>query len=172
MSNPIRVLIVDDHPLMRQAIRTAIIVEPDLQIAGEASNGQEAIERARALQPDVTIMDLLMPGKDGLQAITEIRAENPDARIIVLTSLSEEEPVVAAINAGAQGYLLKDVQRDDLLRAIREVAQGNTFLPPAIARKLIDGIQQSKAKTQTTPVEPLTERERAVLKLIGQGASN
>lgn len=172
MSNPIRVLIVDDHPLMRQAIRTAIIVEPDLQIAGEASNGQEAIERARALQPDVTIMDLLMPGKDGLQAIAEIRAENPDARIIVLTSLSEEEPVVAAINAGAQGYLLKDIQRDDLLRAIREVAQGNTFLPPAIARKLIDGIQQSKAKTLTAPVEPLTERERAVLKLIGQGASN
>jgi NarL family two-component system response regulator LiaR len=169
MSNPIRVLIVDDHPLMRQALRTAIDVEPDMHVVGEASNGQEAVEGARQWQPDVTIMDLLMPGKDGLQAIAEIRAENPQARILALTSSTDEDKIAAALDAGAQGYLLKDTQREQLLQAIREVYQGNAFLPPTVARKFLNHLRR---REPSLVVEPLTARELDVLKLIGTGASN
>ncbi len=166
----LQVLVVDDHPLMRQAICTAIESEGDMQVAGEASNGNDAVAQARALRPDVIVMDLLMPAKDGLQAMAEIRAANPDARILALTSSTDQDLVVAAVQAGALGYLTKDTPRAQLLQAIREVQSGNGFLPPAIARKLIDRVHAEHVPSG--PAEPLTEREQQVLELVGQGASN
>jgi len=165
----IRVLVVDDHPLMRQAICTAITIESDIEVVGEARNGAEAVTQALALRPDVIVMDLLMPVKDGIQAIAEIRAANPDARILALTSSLDPDRIVATLEAGAQGYLFKDTQRDELLRAIRDVSQGLAFLPPPVASKLIARMRQPEA---TDGLAALTPREREVLRLIGNGLSN
>ncbi len=168
----LRVLVVDDHPLMREALRMAIEDEPDMQIVGEATNGVEAVQQALALNPDVTVMDLFLPKKSGLEAIAEISTANPHTRILVLTSSADENMVHAAIQAGVLGYLLKDSKRLELLRAIREVGQGNSYLSPDVAVKLANGVRR-RGKPNTPPlVEPLTEREQEVLKLVGQGASN
>ncbi len=167
----IRILIVDDHPLMREALCAAIEDETDMIVIGEAHDGQEAIDRFRALRPDVAVMDIYMPVKDGVQAIAEIVAEHPDAHIVALTSTTEDGKVAAAVQAGALGYLLKDTHRTELLRAIREVHRGNSFLPPAVALKLMNSMRQSR-DLATAPTEPLTDREIEVLKLIGQGATN
>jgi NarL family two-component system response regulator LiaR len=172
MNPKIRVLVVDDHPLMREALRGAIEDEPDMELAGEADNGLEAIALARTLQPDVTVMDLFMAGMDGLEAIARIREENPDARILALTSSTDESKVMAAVQAGALGYLLKDVQRVELLQAIREVSRDNVYLPPHLARKLFNGMRQGPAKPPVSPAEQLTTREAEILKRIGEGASN
>jgi NarL family two-component system response regulator LiaR len=179
--NPIRVLVVDDHPLMREALRAAIEDEVDMIVAGEASDGEGAVMLAGSLHPNVIIMDLFMPVKDGMETIHEIRGRDPDAHILVLTSSSDEGRVVAAIQAGALGYLLKDAERVEILQGIRQVSQGQVFLPPHMARKLVNGLRQSgvpfiTAEADMTisepPVEALTSREQEVLKLIGQGASN
>ena len=167
-----RILVADDHPLMREALCAAIEDEADLEVIGTAANGGEAVEKTRALKPDVIVMDLLMPRKSGLEAIAEIRAENPDAQILALTSSTEDEMVLAAIHAGVLGYLLKDCEPGQVLEAIRQVGNGNSFLPPSIAVKLANGIRRERKPSAPAPIEPLTERERAVLKLIGQGASN
>jgi DNA-binding NarL/FixJ family response regulator len=166
---PIRVLVVDDHPLMRQAICTAITIEADIEVVGEARNGAEAVTQALALRPDVIVMDLLMPVKDGVQAIAEIRAADPEARILALTSSLDPDRIVATLEAGAQGYLFKDTQRDELLRAIRDVSQGLAFLPPPVASKLIARMRQPEA---TDGLAALTPREMEVLRLIGKGLSN
>ncbi len=166
----IRVLVVDDHPLMRQAICTAIEIEADISVAGEARNGADAVAQAQALRPDVIVMDPLMPVKDGVQAIAEIRAVDAEAHILALTSSLDPDKIIAALEAGAQGYLFKDAQRDELLQAIREVGRGNAFLPPAVTQKLVDRLGQ-----QSTPApaveSSLTPREMEVLRLIGRGAS-
>ena len=154
---------------MRQAICTAITIESDIEVVGEARNGAEAVTQALALRPDVIVMDLLMPVKDGIQAIAEIRAANPDARILALTSSLDPDRIVATLEAGAQGYLFKDTQRDELLRAIRDVSQGLAFLPPPVASKLIARMRQPEA---TDGLAALTPREREVLRLIGNGLSN
>jgi NarL family two-component system response regulator LiaR len=168
----IKVLIVDDHPLMREALHAAIEDEPDMEVVGEAGNGLEAVEQARLLKPDVIVMDLFMPGKDGLEAIAEIKGEDSDARILALTSSTDETKVVAAVQAGALGYLLKDARRDELLQGIREVSRGQAFLPPHLARKLMDGLRRGPPRPTDPSPDLLTDREQEVLKLIGQGASN
>lgn len=168
----IRVLVADDHPLMRDAICTAIEDEVDLEVIGTAVNGNEAVAQTLALKPDVTVMDLLMPGKTGLEAIAEIRAVDPDAHILALTSSSEDEMVLAAIHAGALGYMLKDSQPADVLQAIRDVGLGNSVLPPAIALKLANSVRRERVSEPPPPIEPLTDRELEVLKLIGAGVSN
>jgi len=168
----IRVLICDDHPLMRDALRGAIEDEEDLSLVGEARNGFEAVEKAQVLRPDVILMDLMMPGKDGMAAITEILSLNPDAHILTLTSSQEEEKIAAAVEAGVLGYITKDVQREELLYAIREVSQGKAFLPPAITGKLLSGLRKRKQASEDVVVEELTPREHEVLRLIGDGASN
>lgn len=176
----IRVLIVDDHPLMREALCAAVRAETDMEVAGEAAGGREAVEQARALQPDVTVMDLLMPDMDGLQAIAAIREENPEALILALTSSTEESKVLAAVQAGALGYLLKDAQHNELIEAIRQVSQGEPHLPPRVALKLIHSVRREPPDTPPPPGEPapdrpierLTPRQTEVLDLLGQGLSN
>lgn len=171
-TNRIRILVVDDHPLMREALCMAIEDETDMQVVGEATNGEEAVRQARALKPDVTVMDLFMPRQSGLEAIVAIKREDPHAHILALTSSTDEAMVLAAVQAGVLGYLMKDSQREELLQAIREVGRGNTFLPPAIALKLANSVREQKKEKPAPPVEPLTEREIQVLGLIGQGTSN
>ncbi len=171
-SPAIRILVVDDHPMMREALCAAIQDEEDMQVIGEATNGIEAVHQARALAPDVTIMDMFLPGKSGLEAIAEIKAQDPAARILVLTSSTDENMVLAAVQAGVLGYLLKDSHRVQLLQAIRSVSQGQSFLSPDVAQKLASGVRRQGKQATPPPVEPLTDRERQVLKLIGQGASN
>ena len=166
----IRILIADDHAVVREGLRTLIGSEPDLRLVGEATDGEEAVQQAQALRPDVILMDLLMPRKDGLEAIAEITEENPEARILVLTSFADDDKVFPAIKAGALGYVLKDSLPDQLLQAIHDVAQGVSSLHPTIALKLIREINQPSDLPPV--VDPLTKREVDVLKLVAQGLSN
>ncbi len=166
----IRILIVDDHAVVREGLRSLINSEPGMEVVGEAADGVEAVLRTRSLVPDVIVLDLAMPRQDGLQAISTLRAENPQTRILVLTSFGEDDMVFPAIKRGAMGYLLKDSSPEDLLHAIRDVYAGDSSLHPAIAHKLIR--QFSEPPPETTPVEPLTEREIEVLRWVAQGMCN
>lgn len=170
MDEPIRVLIADDHDIVRKGLRTLIETEPDLALVGEAEDGLEAVARARALQPDVILLDLVMPRQGGLETIRQIKAENPEARILVLTSFADDDKVFPAIKAGALGYLLKDSRPSQLLEAIRQVYRGRSSLHPTIARKLIQEMNQSPDLPPTE--EPLTPRELEVLKLVARGLTN
>lgn len=166
----IRVLIADDHPLIRDSLRILINTEPDLELVGEAVNGEEVVKKADDLKPDVILMDLVMPVKDGLQAISEIKRVHPEVSILVLTSFSDEEKVFPAIRAGALGYLLKDSSPIELLKAIHDVYHGQSSLHPSIALQLIREINRP---SDLPPVkDPLSERELTVLKLIAQGLTN
>jgi len=170
MTETIRILIADDHAVVREGLRALIDSEPGMELVGEAADGVEAVLEARSLQPDVILMDLVMPRKDGIGAIGEIKRENPEARILVLTSFAEDEKVFPAIQAGALGYLLKDSSPQELLQAIREVYRGESSLHPTIARKLVREISQPSDLPATE--EPLTEREVEVLSLVARGLSN
>jgi two-component system, NarL family, response regulator LiaR len=170
MGAPIRVLIADDHAVVRMGLRALIATEPGLEVVGEAVDGTDAVRKARSLRPDVIVLDLVMPGKDGIQATAEIRHEDPSARILVLTSFAEEDQLVPAFKAGAVGYLLKDSAPQDLLQAIRDVAQGASSLQPQIAHKLIRAL--SRPANRPAAGVPLTDREREVAHLVAQGLSN
>jgi NarL family two-component system response regulator LiaR len=166
----IRVLIVDDHAIVRGGLRALISSDPGIELVGEAEDGNEAIQLARTLSPDVILMDLVMPKMDGLEAIQEIKKENLDTRILVLTSFAEDDKVFPAIKAGALGYLLKDTSPKLLLEAIYEVYRGEPSLHPSIALKLIRELNQP---SNLPPADnPLTEREVMVLKLLAQGLTN
>ena len=167
---PIRLLIADDHPIVRKGLRALLEDQPDIKVVGEAADGNEAVEQAREFGPDVILLDLMMPGKDGLSAIGEIKREQPNARILVLTSYFEDEQVFPAIKAGALGYLLKDSSPQELLQAIRDIARGQSALHPAIALKVIRELNHPADLPATT--DPLTARELEVLTLLGQGMSN
>jgi NarL family two-component system response regulator LiaR len=166
----IRVLIADDHVIVREGLRTLIGYEPGVEIVGEAADGVEAVRMARDLQPDVILLDMAMPRMDGLEAIGEIRQRDPEARILVLTSFSDDDRVFGAIKAGALGYLLKDASPAALLQSIRDVYEGEFSLSPGIARKVVAELQRPPDLPPTE--EPLTAREVEVLKLIAQGMSN
>lgn len=170
----VRVLLVDDHPLMREALRAALESEPAMEVVAEAADGQEAVQLALALQPDVIVLDLYLPFKDGVQVIAEIIALQPATRILAITSSNADERVVAAIQAGVSGYLLKDASREEFVRGVREVAAGNAFLPPEVAAKLIRGMRHKHIAPahHDELVEPLTPREQEVLALLGEGLSN
>lgn len=170
MSENIRVLIVDDHAVVREGLRSLIGYEPGLELVGEAQDGIEAMFKAREQQPDVMLLDLVMPRQDGLETIRQFQAELPEVRILVLTSYAEDDKVFTAIKSGARGYLLKDSSPDDLLKAIREVYRGESSLHPTIARKLMREMSQP---SQLPPAEdPLTPREMDVLKLVARGMGN
>jgi NarL family two-component system response regulator LiaR len=170
MAENIRVLIVDDHAVVREGLRALIDVDPELELVGEAADGVEAVQKAHSLQPDVILLDLVMPRKGGIEAIGEIKQENPGARILVLTSFAEDDKVFPAIKAGALGYLLKDSSAQELLLAIRDVYQGEPTMHPTIARKLMRELQRPPDLPPTE--DPLTEREVEVLRFVAQGLSN
>jgi two-component system, NarL family, response regulator LiaR len=170
MAEKMRILIVDDHAIVREGLRALIATESNLELAGEARDGEEAIKLSRMLQPDLILLDLMMPRKDGIAACREIRQENPHARILILTSFADNDKVFPAIKAGALGYLLKDSSPDELLQAIQDVGRGEVSLHPSIARKLMQEINQTD---ETAPNdELLTEREAQILALIARGLSN
>jgi NarL family two-component system response regulator LiaR len=166
----IRVLVVDDHAIVRKGICALLATEASIDVVGEASNGRQAVDLARSRQPDVILMDLVMPEMDGLEAIEQISDRQPEIRILVLTSFGSVDKVLPAIRAGALGYLLKDSGPQELLRAIEQVYDGNSSLHPAIARKLLDEISQPSGYGPEG--ESLTDREITVLKLVAQGYSN
>jgi NarL family two-component system response regulator LiaR len=163
------VMLVDDHAIVRQGLRTYLELQPDIEVVGEASDGQIAIAMARDKLPDIILMDLVMPNSDGVEATRAITSIAPSTKVIVLTSFSEDEKVFASIKAGAQGYLMKDVLPQDLVRAIRTVHRGEAQLDPEIARKLM---QEFTNPQPAAPKHDLTDRELEVLTLIAHGKSN
>jgi two-component system NarL family response regulator len=163
---PIRVLIVDDHSVVRRGIAAIIDMEDDAVVVGQAGDGAEAIELWRTLLPDVVLMDLRMPGMDGVEAIRRIRSEDDQAGIIVLTTFDHDEDIYAGLRAGAKAYLLKDVEPEELFRCIRAVRAGDAYLQPKVAAKLAQRMAQRMQE------EPLTEREEQILKLLAEGKSN
>lgn len=170
MSNLIRVLIADDHHVVRGGIRALLETENDIHVIDEAADGVEAVLKMRALNPDIILMDLMMPRKTGIEAIVEIKQEDPNARILVLTSYSDDEKVFAAIKAGALGYILKETSTKELLQAIHDVYRGESSLHPAIARKLIRELNRPSNLPPSD--DPLTERETEVLVYVARGDSN
>ncbi len=170
VEGPIRVLIVDDHVIVRRGIRALLATEEGIEVAGEAQDGQEALERIRALRPDVILLDLLMPRMDGIEVTRRVIAEDPRARILVLTSFAADDKVFPAIKAGALGYLLKDTGPRELVRAIRQIHRGESSLSPAIARKVLQELSRPSDRPLTP--EPLTKREVEVLQVVARGKSN
>jgi NarL family two-component system response regulator LiaR len=170
MSEIIRVMIVDDHPVVRRGIKSLLGEEEDIQVVGEAVNGREALEKVDTLQPDVILMDLVMPEMGGIEAIQKITAAHSSARILVMTSFAADDKVFPSIKAGALGYLLKDSDPEDLIRMIRQVYRGELSIHPSIARKVIQELNRP-AQEPLTP-SPLTEREMEILQLLAQGVEN
>ena len=166
---PIRVLLVDDHSVVRRGLRNFFDLLDDIEVVGEAANGREAVDQSQRLNPDVILMDLLMPELDGVGAIAAIKKDQPEVEIVAVTSFIEEEKVTTALEAGATGYLLKDAEADEVATAVRAAHAGETHLDPAVARLLAQRMRERKA---APVVEPLTDREREVLALVGRGASN
>jgi DNA-binding NarL/FixJ family response regulator len=165
---PIRILIVDDHSVVRQGLKMFLGLDPDLEIIGEAENGAEAVKLAHELNPDVVLMDMLMPVMDGIEATRTIRQQLPDTEVIALTSVLEDAAVVGAIKAGAIGYLLKDTQSDELRRAIKAAATGQVQLSPQAAARLMREVRLPEVPAP----QALTERENDVLKLLARGKAN
>jgi len=176
----IRVLIVDDHAMVRQGLRTFLELQNQstlpIEVTGEASNGLEAVMMAKRIRPDIVLLDLVMPEMDGLQATSKIIEASPHSRVIILTSFGEEDKVLPAIRAGAQGYLLKDIPPTELVQAVREAYQGKVQLHPDVARKLMSlAAAKDEPKTSHTLTEAensLTDREQEVLQLIAGGMNN
>ncbi|GAA3442815.1 response regulator [Planomonospora venezuelensis] len=161
---PVRLLIADDHPIVRDGIRGMFAGDPEFEVLGEAGDGAQAVELAQALNPDVILMDLRMPGTDGVTAIKELARRGNAARVLVLTTYDTDRDVLPAIEAGATGYLLKDTGRDELVRAVRTAARGEAVLSPSVATRLLGRVR--------TPADPLSARELEVLRLIAEGATN
>ena len=172
----VRVLVADDHAIVRKGICALLATEANIEVVGEAADGQSAIEQAARLQPDVVLMDLVMPGVDGLEATRQITACRPETRILVLTSFAGVDKIMPAIKAGALGYLLKDSDPEVLVESIHQVYCGNSSLHPSVARALLEEVahptDEKSAAVYRGPVEALTEREVEVLRLIARGWSN
>jgi NarL family two-component system response regulator LiaR len=168
----IKVLIADDHKMFRQGLRMLFEMEPDIKIVGEARDGLEAEQLAESLQPDVILMDINMPGLDGMEATRRILKTQPDAAIILLTMFREDEHVFQAIKAGAHGYVLKDADSNEVMKAVRAVAAGESVLDTAMTSKVFNQFKIMSELTEKSNTEGLTERELEILSLIAQGSSN
>ena len=170
MTEPIRIVVADDHPVVRDGLTAMLNTQPDLEVVGEAGTGRDAVEQVTALEPDVVLLDLEMPELDGVEALQQMRHSNPRVRVIVFTAFDTDERILGAVQAGAQGYLLKGVPREELFNAIRVVHQGGSLLQPVVASKLLRQVShqgQSRPETET-----LTRRELEVLKWCAAGKSN
>ncbi len=167
---PIRLLIVDDHVIVRKGLRALLAEIDDIEVIGEAGDGQQAVDLAESFQPDVILMDIIMPNMDGIEATRQITAHQPEARVLALTSFAADDKLFPAIKAGALGYLLKDSDPEELVRAIRQVHRGEPSLHPSIARKVLQELGQPSPQPQTP--DPLTEREVEVLRFVAKGLSN
>jgi DNA-binding NarL/FixJ family response regulator len=172
MSTPIRVVLVDDHPILRAGIAALLEYEKDLDVVGQASTGEEAIERVRTLRPDVVVMDIDMPGMGGLEATREVAALGLGARVLVLTSHAEADYLLPVLEAGGSGYVQKTRADDDLIAAIRVVARDEVFLYPSASKLLLRGFREAEEKGEASPLEELSAREREVLVLAAEGYSS
>jgi DNA-binding NarL/FixJ family response regulator len=166
MSDPIRILVADDHPVVRDGLVAVLGTQPDFLVVGQAATGAEVIERVPALQPDVVLLDLEMPELDGVAALQQVHASHPQVHVVVFTAFDTDERIMSALQAGAQGYLLKGAPRNEIFRAIRVAKQGGSLLEPLVASRLINHLQR------TPDTDVLTEREQEVLALLAQGKSN
>jgi DNA-binding NarL/FixJ family response regulator len=170
---PIRIVIVDDHPLMREGLRALVASLTDIEVVGEAGDGEAARREAQLTQPDVVVMDLHMPGTNGVEATRTILRTVPGTRVLVLTMFEDDESVFAAMRAGAAGYLVKGAQQDEIIRALRSVAAGQAIFGPSVARRIIDFFASgSRTPAAADPFPQLTTREREVLDLIAAGRTN
>lgn len=173
--SPVRVLLADDQPLVRSGLRVIMADHPDLVVVGEAATGAEAVQLVKGVSPDVVVMDIRMPGMDGIEATNLITAGPATTRVLVLTTFDEDDHVYGALRAGASGFVVKDMALDDILAAIRVVAAGDALIAPGVTRRLIaDFVARPGAAPERSPrpVEGITEREREVLTLVGRGRSN
>ncbi len=170
--SPLRLLVVDDHEVVRRGLVALFDRRPGFQVAGEAATATEAVEQARLLKPDVVIMDVRLPDGSGIEACREIRAELPATRVIMLTSYPDEEAVLSAIIAGASGYLLKQVRARDLVAAIEAVGRGESLLDPAVTEKVLDRVRRIAANDQPDELAALTPQERKILMLVAEGKTN
>ena len=168
----LRVLIADDHPLFRDGMRGLLATQPDMQVAGEATTGEEAVRLTAELSPDVVLMDLKMPKVSGIEATRRILSENPRIRVLVVTMFEDDATVFTAMRAGARGYVLKDDDKDDVLGAIRTVGRGGVVFGPSVAARLVDFFATDRPVVPREAFPALTDREREMLHLMAQGASN
>ena len=167
-----RVLIVDDHEVVRLGLRTLLTGQPDVVVVDEASSASEAVEKALLHRPDVIVMDIRMPGKNGIQACREIKESLPETQVIMLTSYAEDEMLFDAISAGAAGYVLKQGGGEDLIRAVRQVAQGYALIDPLVTQQVLARVRQATRQEQATAFKDLTEQELKVLSLVSHGYTN
>ncbi|MBL7165643.1 MAG: response regulator transcription factor [Dehalococcoidales bacterium] len=165
-----KVLIADDHPVVREGLSAMLKKQPDIEVVGEAENGRECVEKTRKLRPDIVLMDLRMPEMDGVEAMRQIAATNPEVRFIVLTTYDNDEYIFKGIEAGARAYLLKDSPREELFKAIRAVHRGESLIQPAVAGKVLDRFAELSRQVQAP--EALSDREVEVIKLMAEGAAN
>ena len=175
MGEKVRVLVVDDQRLMREGLRTLLELEPDLRVAGEAGDGQAALDAYAALQPDVVLMDVRMPGMDGVEATRRLREQWPGARVIILTTFNDDASVFEGLRAGALGYLLKDVSGQELAEAVRTVAGGGALIEPSVARRVLAEFARLAPPARPAEAglaEPFSEREREIIRLLAAGLSN
>lgn len=169
---PLRMLIADDHPLVRSGLRALLAAAEDMEVVGEAATGEEAVTLAASLQPDVIVMDLRMPGINGIEATRRLVQANPQIRILVVTLFEDDDSVFAALRAGARGYILKDANEVEVVRAIRAVSSGDAIFSATVAQRLIDFFAFPRPVQAVLPFPDLTDREREILTLIAQGRSN
>ncbi|MGE5189596.1 MAG: response regulator [Gemmatimonadota bacterium] len=167
-----RILVADDHALVREGVIAILKRHDDVEVAGEASDGKETIQKAERLKPDIVLLDIAMPGLGGLEAAVEIKKSHPEIRILILSQYDDKEYVSRLIKAGVSGYILKHAVGTDLITAIRAVARGESYLYPAIATTLIDDYRNGKSASVDDPYERLTDREKQVLKLVAEGSSH
>ncbi|MFE2922923.1 response regulator [Streptomyces goshikiensis] len=171
----VRILLADDQPLVRSGLRVLMADHPDLEVVGEAATGAEAVHLVREVNPDVVVMDIRMPGMDGIEATRLITADRATTRVLILTTFDEDDHVYGALRAGASGFTVKDMALDDILAAVRVVAAGDALIAPGVTRRLIAefaGRPEAVPERPRRPVEGITEREREVLTLVGRGRSN